>query len=307
MSASSLAPTPPAAVWWRGARPFSFTASVVPALVAAAWVLWRREAGAWELFPLVVACSLLFHAGTNYISDYHDFVRGVDRPGTKGSSGVLLEGLLRPEQVRRAAIVCFGLGVALGLVFVVTRGTVMLAIGAAGLAGGWLYCGGPRGYKYVALGDLLVFVLMGPLMVVGAHVALTGRVAAGPALVAIPVGLLVTGILAGNNLRDIRDDRGVGVHTVATLLGHRGAVAWYVALVVGAYAALPVLAWAGQLPWTSMLAVLSAPIAVGNVRTVLASREGDPAIDVMDMRTAQLHLAFSVLLAIGMIAGRLAA
>lgn len=304
MTTSSLAPAPSPAVWWRGARPFSFTASVVPALVSAAWIAWRGESGTWALFPLVVACSLLFHAGTNYISDYHDFVRGVDRPGTKGSSGVLLEGLLQPEQVRRAAIVCFALGVALGLVFVATRGVTMLAIGVAGLAGGWLYCGGPRGYKYVALGDLLVFLLMGPLMVVGAHVALTGRLDAGPALVAIPVGLLVTAILAGNNLRDIRDDRGVGIHTVATLLGHRGASVWYTLLLVGAYASLPLLAWSGVLPWTALLAVLSAPIAVGNVRTVMGSREGDPAIDLMDMRSAQLHLAFSVLLAVGTLAGR---
>ncbi len=303
---SSLVSATPA-VWWRAVRPFSFTASVVPAIVAAAWIGWRGEAATWALLPLVVLCSLLFHAGTNCISDYYDFVRGVDRPGTKGSSGVLLEGLMQPVQVRNAGLLYFALGVALGLVFVAARGPVMLAIGAAGLAGGYFYCGGPRGYKYVALGDVFVFLLMGPLMVLGGYVALTGRVDAGPAWVAVPVGFLVTSILAGNNLRDIRDDRGVGVRTVATLLGHGGASAWYIALVAGAFVSLPVLAWAGMIPWTGLLAVLSAPLAVGNVRTVLASREGDTAIDAMDARSAQLHLAFGLLLAVGTVAGRFVA
>ena len=52
----------------------------------------------------------------------------------------------------------------------------MLLIGVAGLLGGYLYTGGPKGYKYLALGDVLVFVLMGPLSVVGTYLALTGEV-----------------------------------------------------------------------------------------------------------------------------------
>lgn len=34
---------------------------------------------------------------------------------------------------------------------------------------------GPKGEKYLALGDVLVFSLMWPLSVIGAYVALTGE------------------------------------------------------------------------------------------------------------------------------------
>jgi 1,4-dihydroxy-2-naphthoate octaprenyltransferase len=45
----------------------------------------------------------------------------------------------------------------------------MLLLGVAGLLGGYLYTGGPKGYEYLALGDVFVFLLIGPLMVVGPY------------------------------------------------------------------------------------------------------------------------------------------
>ena len=259
----------------------------------------RHDPIQWALVPLVILASLLFHAGTNYVSDYFDFVRGVDRPGTKGSSGVLIEGLLEPKAVRNAGILCFAIGSAIGLLFVALRGQPMLMIGLIGLAGGYLYCGGPRGYKYLAMGDVGVFLLMGPMMVQGAHLALTGERSWDASLAAIPVGFLVTAILAGNNLRDIRDDSQSRIKTVATVLGHNGAARWYALLLVGAFISLPILAWTHVLPWTALAAFLTAPLAAKNVRAALTSDQGDVAIDLLDQHSAQLHLGFGVLLSIG--------
>lgn len=304
-TAPTLAQPSRAQPWLRAVRAFSFTASAVPTFVALALAAFRHDAVDWALVPLVLVASLLFHAGTNYVSDYYDFIRGVDRPGTKGSSGVLVEGLLDPKAVRNAGLLCFALGSALGLVLVSLRGPPMLLVGLAGLAGGYLYCGGPRGYKYLALGDVGVFLLMGPMMVQGAHLAITGARAWTPSLAAVPVGLLVTGILAGNNLRDIRDDSESKVRTVATVLGHDAAARWYALLLVGAYGALPVLVLTKILPWTSLAAVLTLPLAVKNVKAALGSRPGDAAIDLLDQQSAQLHLGFGVLLSIGTALGRL--
>ena len=111
-----------------------------------------------------------FPGRANVINDYFDYARGVDGDDPYGgSSGVLTKGLLRPPAVFAYGIGLFGAGVLLGLVLVYYRGLPMLLIGAVGLLGGYLYTGGPKGYKYLALGDVLVFVLMGPLAVVGSY------------------------------------------------------------------------------------------------------------------------------------------
>ena len=93
----------------------------------------------------------------------------MDRPHTYGSSRVLVEGLLTPKEVLTGGIVLFAAGFALGLTMVFFRGAPVFWLGVVGLLGGYFYTGNPVGYKYIALGDFLVFTLMGPLMVIGSY------------------------------------------------------------------------------------------------------------------------------------------
>ena len=66
-------------VWLQATRPFSLTASVLPVVIGAVLAATADGPVDWPLFPLIVACSLLFHIGTNMVSDYFDYVKGVDR------------------------------------------------------------------------------------------------------------------------------------------------------------------------------------------------------------------------------------
>ena len=289
-------------VWIRAIRAFAFTASVMPVVIGAMLALGSGEEVAWYLLPLIAVATVLFHTGTNLISDVADFRRGVDRPGAHGGSGVLLEGLLTSRQLFLAGLAAFAAGSGIGLVIVYLRGWEILWFGLAGLVGGFFYGGHKFGYKYVALGDPMVFVLMGPLIVVGTAFALTGRFEWVTALVSLPVGCLVTAILHANNTRDIADDRQAGARTVANTIGLKAAKVEYVGLVGGAYAIVVGLVAAGLLGLWGLLVLLSLPIAIGNASKVLAARAGDssPIIDA-DVRSAKLHLLFCVLLAAGLL------
>lgn len=292
------------AVWWRAVRAFSFTASLVPVAVAAALLAARHADVTWWLLPLVALGALLVHAGTNYVSDAHDALRGVDRPGTRGGSGVIVEGLLEPRAVLTAGRLCLAGALLVGAPLVALRGWPLAAIGVLGVVGGYTYCGGPRGTKYLGLGDVAVFFLMGPLMVGGTTLALAGVLDAQIIALAVPIGLLVTAILAVNNLRDLDDDRAAGVITLAGRLGARGAAWHVVGLLVLAYVALVALVVARVAPPTVLVALMSAPLALGVLRDALAHAPGSPALDRIDQRAAQLHLGFGVLFTAGMLVGR---
>ncbi len=162
------------AIWLQAARTFSFPASMVPVFIGAMLAVSFPGEVAWGLFPLVVACSLLFHAGTNMVSDYFDFRKGVDSDCSFGSSRVIVEDLLSPRQALVGGLLLFAAGVLLGFVLIAVRGWPMLLLGMIGFAGGYFYTGKPVAYKYFAVGDLLVFALMGPLMVIGSYFVLTG-------------------------------------------------------------------------------------------------------------------------------------
>jgi 1,4-dihydroxy-2-naphthoate octaprenyltransferase len=167
-------------------------------------------------------CARYSSRPTNVINDYFDFIRGVDENDPySGSSGILTKGLLRPGEVFVYGVSLFGAGTLLGLILLYYRGLPMLIIGVAGLLGGYLYTGGPKGYKYLALGEVLVFVLMGPLSVVGTYLALTGEASLAVLLASLPVGSLVAAIMAVNNHRDAASDRGAGVKTLSNVIGFR--------------------------------------------------------------------------------------
>ncbi|NPV05763.1 MAG: 1,4-dihydroxy-2-naphthoate octaprenyltransferase [Syntrophaceae bacterium] len=292
------------AVWFQAARPFSLTASVLPVVIGAVLAASAEGPVDWPLFPLIVACSLLFHVGTNMVSDYFDYRRGVDRDETLGGSRVLFEGQITPKQLLTAGILLFAVGFSLGLLLVAVRGWPIFVLGVIGLLGGWFYTGGPVGYKYVALGDILVFILMGPLMVIGSYFALTGGFSLTVFYASLPVGCLVAAILHANNLRDIPYDAEANIRTMAMVLGVPAAKAVYAGLVAGAYLVVAVMVLAGLVTPLALVVSLTLPLAVRNVRAVAASVPGRPdSIATGDVMSAQLHLAFCTLFGLAIFAG----
>ena len=123
----------------------------------------------------------------------------------------------------------------------------------------WFYTGGPRPYGYLGLGELFVFVFFGLVATIGTTFVAIEHVPwiAWPA--ATGVGLLACALLVINNLRDIPTDVDVGKRTLAVRLGDARTRVLYVALIVGALAAVVVAAV--DRPW-SLVALGTVPVAV---------------------------------------------
>lgn len=297
-----------AKLWLQAARPFSFTASMVPVLVGAAVAIaFENPVNPvnWLLLPLVIIASLLMHAATNMVSDYYDYVNNVDKDYTFGSSGILVQNLLPPAKVLLAGLALFALVALIGIVFIVARGWPILLLGVIGLLGGVFYCAKPIAYKYLALGDLMVFILMGPLMVIGSYYVLTGTYAHIVLLISLPVGCLVAAILSANNLRDIKHDTQAHVKTIANVLGPAGARLEYYALIAAAYLLVAALVFAKLLSPLTLIVLLSIPLAVKNFKSAHLSDSNNPeTIATLDIQTAQLHLAFGVLLITALLIGK---
>ncbi len=289
-------------LWMQAVRAFSFTASITPVLLGAALALSFNGTVYWYLLPLIAVCSVMMHAATNLVSDYFDFKRGVDTKESYGSSRILVDGLLAPSSVYRVGLLLFAITFVLGLFMVVERGTPVLILGVIGIFGGYFYCGGgSAAYKYFAVGDVLVFLLMGPLMVCGSYYVLTGTINDTVIYASLPIGCLVAAILIANNIRDISHDRKANLHTVATLLGPSASRWEYILIVVAAFVIVIVLVALKMLsPWT-LLVLLSFPPALKNLRAIRAADPmGAPeAIAMTDVHTAQHHFLFGALYSIG--------
>ena len=289
-----------AGAWREIARPFSFTASTVP--VAAAGALAAVDGRlSWPLLLAALVASVLLHVGTNVTNEIYDVRKGIDDITSPRASHALLKGRLGEREAFAVAGVAFAAAAAIGVGLIAVRGWPVAVLGLLGLVGGFGYTAPPLEYKFHALGVPLVFLLMGPLMVVGAYYVVAGAFSWRALVVSVPVGLLVTAILHGNEWRDVSDDARAGISTLSIRAGRRAAHLLYLSLVVGAYLALALAVAAGVLPALSLLAMLSLPLLVRAVRAAELGATGQQrAIAMIDLETAQLHAAFGFLLAVGL-------
>ncbi len=286
------------AIWWRAVRPKSFTATTTPVLVGIALAaLHGAFAPSWAALTLLAA--LCIQAGTNLTNDYFDQRSGVDTSASGNPSNVIQHGLLAAKTVLWGGLACFMLGALLGIVLALHGGPIIWLLGVLGVLIGLLYTAGPFPLAYIGLGELVVFIAMGPAMVAGAYVVQTQRFHWTALAVGVPIGLLVAAFLHANNMRDITIDRAQGKRTLAARFGRSFARREYRLLVLGAYLALVLLP---LLDWRLLLAALPAlftlPTALRLVREA-DSTEEFARLNAVLRGTAALHGRFGILWAIG--------
>ena len=294
----------PIKLWWIAARPYSLSASTMPVIFGTAMAATIGGAEIrWLRFAAAFVGMLLLHLGANLMNDAVDFKRGVDTR-VNPVSGAVVRGWITPAQAGIAAALLFALGGAIGAWLVLVVGTPVLWIGLVGVAVGLLYSAGRFGLKYHALGDLAVFLDFGILGAAGAWAVQTGELSWVPAAWAVPMSLLVIGILHANNWRDVASDAAGGVKTIASLLGDRRSVHYYAFLLFAPFAivlaliAVSRLGGAGpKMPLTFLVTFLALPLAVKLMRRSLARRTSpDPLLFLaLDGATGQLNLVFGLL------------
>lgn len=285
-------------------RPFSFTASAIPVLAAGAIALVEKQFN-FPLFLISLAASVLLHIGTNITNEIYDVRNGVDSITSPRASLSLLKGRLTEKEAFTLTFTAFTLAMLFGIALIAARGWPVALLGFLGLALGFGYTAPPFQYKYRAMGLPLVFILMGPLMVMGAYYVITGSINISPAVVSIPIGFLVTAILHGNEWRDISDDARFGIGTFSGFVGRKWAHLVYVSLVSGAFLAVVLGVLLHWLPQTSLLALLSLPLLVRAVHTAGMGVNGlQRSIAKIDLETAQLHAAFGILFVVGLALGK---
>ena len=285
-------------VWLLAARPATLTAGVVPVLVGTAAASHDGHGKALP-FLAALAAAVLIQIGTNLANDVFDFERGADSEDRLGPPRATQSGLATPRQMRIAMAAVFAAAALVGLYLVFVGGWPILIIGVLSILAGIAYTGGPWPLGYHGLGDVFVFVFFGLVAAIGSYYLQTEEVTWLAVTTALPAGMTVTAILVVNNLRDIETDRRVGKRTLAVRIGPLLTRAQYVVLVLGAFALLSAVQLAGANWWVA-LPWLAAPFALYLATAVWRGAEGR-ALNPLLQRTAQFHLAFGSLLALGLV------
>ncbi len=283
--------------WYRAARPRTLTATYVPLGLAAVIAV---QAGTFDLvrFVLSLIGALFLQIAANLINEYWDYRRGADTLKQAGQGMIIKEGVLTPQRVLIGAIATVVAGSLIGLFLLTQSGPLLLWIGLGGVLVVITYTAGPFPLAYNGLGEVAVFIFMGPLMVLGAYYVMAREFSWTPVVAAIPIGFMVAAILHANNVRDIDADRAVNKRTLAVLLGLRIAKIEYLVLVGGSYVAVGVMILLGVMPITTLAVLITAPEAYRLIQIIYTSRD-TALLHQAQGRTAKLHGQFGLWLVIG--------
>ncbi len=292
--------------WIKALRAPFFTASIVPVVLGGS-IAWSLE-GAFNpfYFVLTLVGVVCLHAGANLANDYFDFKSGCDvinRMSTpfNGGSMVLPGKLLTPRSVYVASMIFFGAGYIIGCYLAFRVGWVVFLLGIIGLLSGYLYSAPPLYLVSRGVGEFLVGLNFGPLVVLGTYYVQVQHFALEPLVASLPVGFLIAAVLYINQFPDYDADREVGKAHLVVRLGKEKAVKGYVAIIVATYVSIVLATLLKVTPLSTLMGLVTIPKAKNTIAVLKKYYDNAPKLIPASAATIQIHFFTGLLLAMGYI------
>jgi len=198
------------------------------------------------IFFLALMTTISFQVTSNFANDYGDGIKGTDNDDRLGPKRTLQSGSLTRKELKSGIIISivvslllviallyFSFGHELPEYFV-----LFTVLGLGSIWAAIRYTVGDSAYGYKGLGDVFVFVFFGLLAVVGTMFLYTKELVWWSFLPATVIGLLSTGVLNLNNLRDFQNDREVGKNTLIVKMGFKKGKRYHLFLLTTAFVCL---------------------------------------------------------------------
>jgi len=214
---------------WLIASRSAVTTVTLYACIIAGLLAWRDGSFVWVPFLIVSIGLFMAHGTNNLLNDYTDFARGVDADNyfrTQYGVHPLVAGFWTKRQQLTWFAVSGALAVAAGVyaLFYTHFSPVIIGLFAFGAIILLLYT---WPLKALGLGELMIFLIWGPVLVSGVYLVLNGGVWTGNtwnvALAGVPFGLSVVSINIGKHIDKSASDREKRIGTLPVRIGEKAA------------------------------------------------------------------------------------
>ena len=302
---------PPISLWtkifcWMVIMRLPFlTATIVPILLGSAVAKSAGFPISWGWLGITILGGCLLHIGTNTSNDYFDHISGTDEanynymvPFSGGSRSIQM-GIISAKGMLMVSLLSFSLSAIVGIPLIIKAGNLVLWLGIIGAVSGFFYTAPPfRIASRRGLGELLIGINFGPLMVVGSALVQTGQILRDALLAGIPIGFLVAAIVYVNEFPDHDGDKATGKNTLIVVLGPKKARFGYVLLVGCAFTSIIVMALNKTFPLLSLIALPAAWFGIKAIQT-LYKYYNNRLLQPANAGTISMHFITGLLFCIG--------
>jgi 1,4-dihydroxy-2-naphthoate octaprenyltransferase len=192
-------------------------------LSAALAGLFAYRAGSFNLglWLLVTLGLILAHATNNLLNDYTDYVKGVDQDNyyrAQYGPQPLVHGLMSKRQLLTYAAVTGAMAAACGIALIFLSGELTPILMGLGIFFVLFYT---WPLKYIALGEIAVLIVWGPLMIGGGYYVIAGSWDWNVVMGSLPYALGVTSVIFGKHIDKYEVDKAKRIHTLPVVLGEK--------------------------------------------------------------------------------------
>ena len=281
------------------------TATIVPILLGAAVASSSGFTVSWGWLGLTILGGCLLHIGTNTANDYFDHTSGTDEanynymvPFSGGSRSIQM-GLISAKGMLIVSLLSFLSSALVGIPLIIRAGNMILWLGIIGAVSGFFYTAPPfRFASRRGMGEFLIGVNFGPLMVVGSTLVQTGQILPEALLAGIPIGFLVAAIVYVNEFPDHDGDKATGKNTLIVVFGPEKARLGYVLLVGCAFTSIIAMVASGIFPLLSLIAMPAAWFGIKAIQT-LYKYYNDRLLQPANAGTINMHFTTGLLFCVG--------
>jgi 1,4-dihydroxy-2-naphthoate polyprenyltransferase len=252
---------------------------------------------------LTVTTAVLLQILSNLANDLGDHQHGTDNMDRVGPQRAVQSGVISPTAMKRGMIISGVLAFTCGLALItVALGVTMrtlafLLLGLLAIGAAVKYTFGKNPYGYAGLGDISVLLFFGIVGVIGTYYLQQRWLLIELILPALAFGLLSTGVLNTNNMRDIVNDGASGKRTMVVRMGRVPAKFYHGILVLSGYGCLVLYTLSYmRTPW-QWLFLVTLPVLVLHLKAVITNaepRELDPELKRLALFTFFTALTFSL-------------
>ena len=259
----------------------------------------------WSIFSLSLITTLVFQILSNFANDYGDGVKGTDNADRIGPMRAMQSGLLSASELKNGVIFTAILSVLLSIALIYNafgeenffHSMLFFFLGIGAVLAAVRYTVGNKAYGYRGMGDIFVFMFFGLVAVIGCYFLYAKTLSTAILYPAVTVGLLSTGVLNLNNMRDREPDARASKRTLAVLLGESKSKIYHSILIIVAFLmALFYFVHTSNWQWSALAFIAFIPLASHLIKVfkVQAPALLDPELKKVALSTFLFSLLFAL-------------